>query len=105
MDDRYGLKFTPIAEDDLDSIFQYIGDELSAPQAADDLMDEIERQTMRLRDFPYSGSLVSDDILGGKGYRKLVIKNYIVFHLIDESEKQVVIMRILYGARNYENLL
>lgn len=60
---------------------------------------------MRLCDFPYSGRLVTDDILASKGYRKLVVKNYIVFHLIDENEKQVVIMRILYGARKYENLL
>lgn len=105
MGNSYGLKFTPVAEDDLDNIFQYIAENLKAPKAANDLMDEIERQTMRLSDFPYSGSPVSDDILASRGYRKLVAKNYIVFHLIDEREKQVVVMRVLYGARKYENLL
>jgi len=68
-------------------------------------MDDIEASIMRLKDFPYSGSPVSDDILNSRGYRKLIVKNYILFHLIDEAEKQVVIMRVLYGAQRYEELL
>ena len=60
---------------------------------------------MQLKGFPYSGSLVADDILSSRGYRKLIVKNNIVFYLIDETEKQVVIMRVLYGTQQYENLL
>jgi toxin ParE1/3/4 len=105
MQNSYKLKFTPIAKDDLDVIYQYISGYLVAPKAADDLIDDIETSIMRLEDFPYSGSPVSDDILSSRGYRKLIVKNYIAFHLIDEAEKQVVIMRVLYGAQQYENLL
>jgi toxin ParE1/3/4 len=105
MQNSYKLKFTPIAKDDLDVIYQYISEYLVAPKAADDLIDDIETSIMRLEDFPYSGSPVSDDILSSRGYRKLIVKNYIAFHLIDEAEKQVVIMRVLYGAQQYENLL
>ena len=56
-------------------------------------------------DFPYSGSFVLDDLLKSKGYHKLIIENYLVFYLVNEIEKQVVIMRILYGAQNYQNIL
>jgi len=105
MQNSYQLKFTPIAEDDLDGIYRYISEHLVAPKAANDLMEDIEDSIMRLRDFPYSGSPVADDILSSRGYRKLIVKNYIVFHLIDEAEKQVVIMRVLYGAQKYENIL
>lgn len=105
MQNSYQLKFTQIANDDLDGIYRYISEHLVAPKAANDLMDNIETSIMKLKDFPYSGSLVTDDILKSLGYRKLIVKNYIVFHLIDEAEKQVVIMRVLYGAQQYENLL
>ena len=105
MQNSYKLKFTPIAGDDLDGIYRYISEHLVAPKAANDLMDDIEASIMRLKDFPCSGSPVSDDILNSRGYRKLIVKNYIVFHLIDEAEKQVVIMRVLYGAQRYEELL
>lgn len=104
MANKFRIKFTPAAEDDLDEIFRYITEQLSAPKAADHLLEEIEAHIMQMQDFPYSGSLVADEILAGKGYRKLVVKNYIVFHLIDENEEQVVIIRILYGARRFEDI-
>ncbi|KFD42331.1 translation repressor RelE [Peptococcaceae bacterium SCADC1_2_3] len=105
MQNSYQLKFTPIANDDLDGIYRYISEHLVAPKAANDLMDNIETSIMQLKGFPYSGSLVADDILSSRGYRKLIVKNNIVFYLIDETEKQVVIMRVLYGTQQYENLL
>lgn len=105
MADKYRLKFTPIAEDDLDEIFRYVDEQLVAPQAADNLLDELERQIMRLCDFPYCGSAAESKMLADKGYRKLVVKNYVAFYLVDELEKQVVIMRVLYGSRQYEELL
>ncbi|RJQ30442.1 MAG: type II toxin-antitoxin system RelE/ParE family toxin [Peptococcaceae bacterium] len=105
MQNSYKLKFTPIANGDLYGIYRYISEHLVAPKAANDLMDNIETSIMRLKDFPYSGSLVADDILNSRGYRKLIVKNYIVFYLIDEAEEQVVIMRVLYGSQQYEKLL
>jgi toxin ParE1/3/4 len=105
MPNSYLLKFTPIASDDLDRIYRYIAGHLKAETAANDLMTDIETSIMRLKNFPYSGSPVTDDFLNSLGYRKLIVKNYPVFHLIEEAEKQVVIMRVLYGAQQYENLL
>ena len=105
MQNSYQLRFTPIAEDDLEGIYRYISEHLVAPEAANGLMDDIEASIMRLKEFPYSGSPVTDDILSSRGYRKLIVKNYIVFHLIDEVEKQIVIMRVLYGAQKYESIL
>ena len=105
MQNSYQLKFTPIANDDLDRIYRYISGHLVALKAAADLMDDIETSIMRLKDFPYSGNPVTDDILSSRGYRKLIVKNYVVFYLIDKAEKQVVIMRVFYGAQRYENLL
>ncbi|HOM43876.1 MAG TPA: type II toxin-antitoxin system RelE/ParE family toxin, partial [Bacillota bacterium] len=78
---------------------------LLAETAADNLLEKIESSIMRLKKFPYSGSLVSDEPLRKRGYRKLIIDNYIVFYLVNEMDKQAVIMRILYGAQNYQNIL
>lgn len=69
------------------------------------LMDKIENAIKRLTRFPFSCNLVSDGFLKNKGYRKLIIDNYIVFYLVSEIEKQVIIMRILYGAIKYQNVL
>ena len=101
----YSLKFTPKASEDLEQIYSYISGKLFAEIAADDLLVRIESTVMRLKDFSYSCSFVLDEPLKNRGYRKLVIDSYIAFYLVDEMEKQVVIMRVLYGAKNYQNVL
>jgi len=102
---KYKLKFTPIAYEDLDQIFDYIASELKADNAAHHLMNDIEEKITRLKTFPYSCELVKDEALKEKGYRKLIIDNYIAFYIVNEKEKLVIIMRIIYGARQYEKIL
>lgn len=79
---RYSIKFTSIAMNDLEEIYRYISEELCAEDAAADLLNRIESNIMRVSRFPYSGSYPSD-----------------------EFKKQVVIMRILHGKCKFEDLL
>ncbi|HEX3029506.1 MAG TPA: type II toxin-antitoxin system RelE/ParE family toxin [Clostridia bacterium] len=104
-ENNYSLKFSSRASDDLEQIYIYVSEKLFADVATDRLLNKIENSIMRLKDFPYSCSFVLDDLLKSKGYRKLIVDNYIVFYLVNEIEKQVVIMRILYGAQNYQDIL
>lgn len=103
--DLYEVRYTPLAYEDLDEIDTYISETLVNSKAATDLMYEMEKSISRLEEFPYMGSEVADSYLASKGYRKLVVKNYLVFYLINSKQKQVVIMRVLYGAREYHDLL
>jgi len=104
-ENNYSLKFTPKAYDDLDEIYNYISTKLFSEIAAQSLMDKIESKIMRLAEFPFLCGFVLDEPLKNRGYRKLIVENYIVFYLLNEIEKHVVIMRILYGATNYQNVL
>ena len=102
---NYSLKLTPKATEDLDKIYSYIFQELYAERAAKDLLEKIETSIMRLQDFPFSCNYVTDEFLRKKGYRKLIIDNYIAFYLIYEEAQQVIIMRVLYGRQKYQDLL
>jgi len=102
---KYRLRLTPKAAEDLDAIYGYIFNTLSAAKAAHDLFGQIEEATMRLAVFPFSGSYVLEEPLRAKGYRKVVVDNYLIFYLVDEIGKQVVIMRVLFGASRYLDLL
>jgi addiction module RelE/StbE family toxin len=94
-----------MAEEDLDGIFDYIANTLEAPVAANRLMIKIEKAIQGLKDAPRIGSKCRDETLNKKGYRKLIINNYIAFYLIDDKDRTVTIMRIIYGRRNYTALL
>jgi addiction module RelE/StbE family toxin len=101
----FSLKITPKARIDLYSIYKYISDNLLNVTTANLLMKKIETNIMRLKDFPFSCTHVSDEFLKHKGYRKLVVENYIVFFIVDEKAKQVVIARVLYGRQNYRDII
>lgn len=105
VENNYSVYFTKVAMNDLDEIYRYISEELFAENAATDLLKKIEDCIKRLSVFPYYGSHLADEYLRSKEYRKLIVGSYIVFYIVNERTKQVVIMRILYGKREYENLI
>jgi toxin ParE1/3/4 len=82
MPNEYKIKFTAIANDDLDQIYGYISNNLAANLVAENLMDKIEEQITRLSDFPYSCEPVGDEFLKAKGYHKLIVNNYLIFILL-----------------------
>jgi plasmid stabilization system protein ParE len=102
---EYALKFSPTAERDLDEIYAYIAGELCVPGAAENLMDQFETGFMRLKRFPGIGSFVSDEHLRQRGYRKPIVKNHIAFYIVNDTLRQVEVMRVLYGASDYEKYL
>lgn len=104
-ENEYTIKITPKAYEDLDEIYGYVAKDIYNENAADHLMEKMETSIMRLKDFPFSCSYVEDEILKDKGYRILIVENYIVFHLVREDEKQVVVMRVLYGKQKYRDLI
>lgn len=105
MANNYTIKMTPMAADDLGNIYRYISEELFTASAATNILKRIEKEIIRLKEFPFSCNYVADEFLRNKGYRKLIVDNYIVFYLTKEEKDQVIIMRVLYGKQNYENLL
>lgn len=104
-ENNYVLKFTPKASEDLKEIYDYISEKLFAEKAAERLFKKIESNVLNLKKSPYSCNAVFDEHLKIKGYCKLIIDNYIVFYLVDDLEKQVIAMRVLYGAQNYNGLI
>lgn len=102
---KYKLLFSPKAANDLDQIYQYIFFELSAESAADKFMEQIDISIQHLCDFPYTHPTANDAVLKSKGYHKLPVNNFLLFYTVKESEKQVIIMRVIYGARQYDRFL
>jgi len=101
----YRLEFLPIALQDMTDIARYISHELFNPTAAEKLAVEMIDAAERLTDFPYINANHQSDKPLKKEYRKLIVKNYIMFYWVDEKEKRVTIARVIYARRDYEELL
>jgi plasmid stabilization system protein ParE len=102
---RYSIEISEPAENDLFDIIGYISTQLSAPESAINIMEAIEEAVENLADMPYKCPIVADERLGTMGYHRLIVKNYIVFFMIDENERIVDIVRILYARRDWLSIL
>lgn len=102
---KYEIALTEAAFSDLGRIYVYIKDNIQMPDTAQKQLARIERAILKLEKYPFSCSQVSDEFLLQKGYRKLIVDNYIAFYIADEANHKVTIMRILYGAQKYDTIL
>lgn len=101
----YKLFVSKEAYKDIDDIVNYIAIELVNKVAAANFLDEVEESYRRLVNNPYIYSLCTDSRLSKDGYRKIVIKNYLILYRIQEQEKSVIVVRVIYGGRNYTELI
>ncbi len=102
---NYDIYITAAADADLNKAADYIDHILMNPQAADDLLDEAERQIINLSTFPEKYSLVEDPVLNAWGIRLMLVKDYLVFYVISEDEKRVYIVRFLHSRQNWAAVL
>ena len=101
----YKLEYLPLALHDMLDIVRYISNELKNPVAADNLANEFVKSADTLINFPYSNPVYHPIRTLKKEYRKLLVKNFIMFYYVDESGKVITIARVIYAKRDYGKIL
>ena len=99
--EQYKVKIFPTAQNDLRDIVAYLNN--LSPNIAIEYYDLIIEKISTLSTMPKRCPLAKDTQLKLRGYRSMLVKNYIVFYII--NDKTVEIRRILYARRQYEYLL
>lgn len=98
----YNVKVTASAEKDLDAIVSYyIMQELSNPQAAGHLLDEITKMYHALADNPMIFPACSQPLL--QRYRKVTVMRYVIIYRIDDET--VYVERFFSQLEDYVNKL
>ena len=99
--EQYNVKIFPAAQNDLLDIVDYLN--TLSSDAAIRYYDLIIEKAGTLATMPKRCPLAKDTQLRLRGYRTLLVKNYIVFFVV--NGKTVEIRRILYARRQYDGLL
>lgn len=103
--ERYNIEITKPAEKDLYKIGKYITNELLESDKAVEVVDKIANEIFKLEEILFRNAIVDDDKLASQGIRKFIIDNYIVFYIVNEENKNVTVIRILYKRRDWINIL
>ena len=99
--EQYNIRIYKKAQEDLEEIVKYLNQfyTKTAMKYYDLVIAEISKLTMN----PKRCALVREEPLRRKGYRYLLVNNYIVFFVIKETTVQV--RRILYNKQQYKTFL
>ncbi len=98
--DKYKVKISPRAIREFDSIYEYIAKEKLSPENAKGQTDRIKKAILDLRSFPQSHQERNEGRYAGKGYRQLLVDNYVAIFRIDEANKTVYVVTIQYQGRH-----
>ena len=98
---KYKIRIYSNAKIDLKDIISYLN--TLSPQATIKYYDLIVEKIGSLAEMPERCPFVRDVALKAKGYRYLLVENYLVFFVIKADTVQI--RRIIYSKRNYEWLL
>jgi plasmid stabilization system protein ParE len=101
----YNVEASQRADEDLERIIDYISQNLNAPKAASDFADSIYKCYDHLENNPYIYEACRDKRLKQEGYRRAVVKSYIVIFKIHEDNKEVHVHAIFHGRQNYIDLI
>lgn len=99
--ETYKVKIFPTAKRDMEDVISYLN--TLSPDAALRYYDLLVEEIASLAKMPERCPRPKDLALAAKGYRYLLIKNYLVFYVV--AGDTVQIRRILYARRNYQALL
>ncbi len=101
----YKLVVSKEATEDIEDIVLYILSELNNLSAASAFLDDIETSYQNIIEKPSMYSLCNDYKLRNGGYRKIVIKNYLILYRINKEDETVYVVRVVYGGRNHSELI
>ena len=101
----YSVKLTPHAIVQIQETIAYISKVLLVPETATAWADYLQKEIATLDSMPARYPLTEEEPWRSKGVRKMPVKNFIVYYLIDEGQKTVWITTVVYGRRDQLNAL
>jgi len=97
----YELQIEAKAYDDLKEIVDYLAKH--SLEALKKFRDHLDKQLNLLRTMPLIGSNPRDPKLRRRGYRFMILDDYLIFYFIKAQKVQV--RRIIHQTRNYFSIL
>ena len=103
--ERYKVDVTDEAKADIRAAARYIAVELRQPDTAESLLDSFDEEITSLEKMPERYGTVHDEYLASLGIRMTMVKNYLLFYLVDRTALTVTIIRMLHGRRDWISIL
>jgi len=101
----FELAFSERINNDIVSSINYIKNELKAPMAAQNHVEELKKKYVKLRENPFARPLVRNKYLASKGIRFIMVKKFMLVYKINEENNTVFLYRFIYSRRDWINIM
>ena len=101
----YKIEFLPLAKKDIDDIIYYISHNLKNITVSKKLRDLFMQSLDNIIEFPYGSSIYQSVGTLKYEYRSYRVKNFLMFYIVNEKQKLITIIRVLYQKMDINNIL
>lgn len=105
MNERYAVRYTPEARDDLREIYSYIAFTLKVPDTAAGQINRIRKEIRSLDFMPFRYSVVDWEPWKSMHMHKVSVDHFVVYYTVERAPRTVTVVRIFYGGRNVEDMI
>lgn len=102
---KYIVELSETANQDLNNIISYLRDTLSGDIIADKYKILFKQALIDLEDIAESMPILSEELTGHKDIRKINVRNYIIFYIVDEEKSKAFVVRIGHAFMDWEKYL
>lgn len=96
----YQITLTAQATEQIQQTVLYIAQTLKEPDTAKHWADFLYKEIAGLCYMPSKWPLTEDEPWRTKGIRKMPVKNFLVYYLIDKEKRIVTVTAVIYGRRD-----
>lgn len=105
MTESYMVRYSEDALDDLKEIYAYIANELLVQDTATAQVEHIRKRIRALNFMPARYRIVEWEPWQSMGMHQLPVDNFIVYYLVNDEERTVIVVRIFYSGRDIERII
>lgn len=102
---KYIVEVSETAEQDLENILMYLRYNLAGDIIADKYKLLFKQELKNLEDIASSMPILSEELTGYNNIRKINVRNYIIFYIVDEENSKVLVLRIGHAFMDWEKYL
>lgn len=102
---KYIVEISETAEQDLENIILYLRYNLAGDIIADKYKILFKQEFKNLENIAGSMPILNEELTGHKNIRKVNVRNYIVFYIVDEENSKVFVLRIGHAFMDWEKYL
>lgn len=102
---KYLVEISKTAIQDLENIISYLRYNLSGDIIADKYKILFKQELKNLENVAGSISILDESLTGLKNIRKVNVRNYVIFFIVNEKEYKAQVLRIGHAFMDWEKYL